>query len=116
MRRRTSSSSLRRQLLRTRREIHQYPFELIEQIDDAAVAGGERRLPIEAVGGDQLFGARALIRDIHGVLIVGAHDLDEHHLRPIEMVAEIDEQDPLRGDRSRRPPLHPPAVAAAGRP
>ena len=59
------------------------------------VAGGERGLPIEAVGRHELFGAGALARDVHRVLIVGTHQLDEHHLRALEVIAEIDEQDAL---------------------
>ena len=53
-----------------------------------AVARLQRRLANHAIGGDQIHGALLLAGEHVGAVGVGVGELDEHHLRAIEMIAD----------------------------
>ena len=88
------------------------------------VARRRRGLPIQPVGRHELLGARLFERHVDRSRgVVGAHELHQHPLRAIEVLAEIDEQDALAhllrrlrraAAAGRRPPgISRPAMNAA---
>ena len=59
------------------------------------------RLANHAIGGDQIDGALLLAGQHVGAIDVGVGELDEHHLRAIEMIADRGLQHAVRLDRRR---------------
>ena len=53
-----------------------------------AVARLQRRLADHAIGGDQIAGALLLAGEHVGAVGLGVGELDEHHLRAIEVIAD----------------------------
>ena len=92
---RTSIRSAAASCVRASGDIHQHLFEVVQHCGKRHVAVRGGGLPIEAVVGHELLGALTLRRQVEIGGSVGAHELDEHHLRPIEVVAQVREQHTL---------------------
>jgi hypothetical protein len=86
---------LLRQGRRAGRDVDEHAFQLVEYRCDGRIAGGRSGLPIQPVGREQLLRARLLRRDVDATGALRAHQLHQHHLRSIEVIAEVDEQNPF---------------------
>ena len=88
------------------RDLDQQPLQLVEQARHPRLARAHDRLPVEAVRAHQLLRVLLLGGDVDGLAVRARVDeLDQQHLRPLEVVADGDEQDALargRGDGRRR--------------
>ncbi len=72
-----------RELIGAGGELHQQPFEFVEECRHRAVAGPGHRLPIEAIGRDEFLGSFAFERDVHRIPAIRlflADQLDQHRL------------------------------------
>ena len=105
------------QLLRTVRHIEEHTFEFIEHAGQSGVALLERRLPIQAVFFQQVFGTALLGGDVHllgarSVLRSRIRQFHEYHFRAAEMFADGQGQHALPNigsirNRFRRPDVSP---------
>ena len=51
---------------------------------------------------EQLLRARLFRGNVHAARVLGAHQLHEHHLRSIEVIAQVHEQNPFTNSFGRR--------------
>src|ERR1043166_6001245 len=74
-------------------DLEQIAFELVEHDCDRVLAGVDRVLPVETVGGDEIFGPALFGRDVAAGRRV--NDVGKHAFRPIEMIGDGREQNPI---------------------
>src|SRR5579872_2546356 len=78
------------------RDLNQDALQIVQDVGYCCVAGSARRLAVQAVVVQQIFGHLPLIRDIEFALLIrSVAQLREHHLRPLQVIADGYQQDAL---------------------
>ena len=89
--------ALLREVTRGVGDLDQHTLELVEDRCDRRVTGALRALPIEPVGFEQITRALLLFRDVEATFAgFGIRQLDQHHLRALQVRAYLGTDETLR--------------------